>query len=305
MELPEKNIIVSVTSDLVTDQRVHRTALTLREQGAKVMLVGRLKKSSLPMSSRAYHFKRFRLPFETGPLFYAAYNIRLFFFLLSAKADLLVANDLDTLPANFLASRLKKIPLIYDSHEYFTEVPELVGRPRVQRIWKSIERRIFPRLSHVITVNESIAELYRKEYGLRVAVVRNLPMADLFEEDSAHQQSTRLEFGIPDSPFVFLLQGAGINVQRGAEEAVEAMRWVENAVLLIVGSGDVITELRQRARSPGLEGKVLFLPKLPMQDLKRVTRLADAGLTLDKDTNLNYRFSLPNKLFDYIQAGLP
>ena len=66
--------------------------------------------------------------FKKGPLFYAEYNLRLFFLLLLTKADVLVANDLDTLPAVFLASRIRRLPVVYDSHEYFTEVPELVGR---------------------------------------------------------------------------------------------------------------------------------------------------------------------------------
>lgn len=305
MDFRAKKVIVSVTSDLVTDQRVHRTAITLREQGAIVTLVGRKMSGSLGMSSRAYRTVRFSLPFEKGPLFYAAYNIRLFFFLLFKKYDFLVANDLDTLPASFLISRLKGRPLVYDSHEFFTEVPELINRPFVRGFWLRIERWILPRLKSMITVNDSIANEYRKRYGINVSVVRNIPLTNNFEENEFLVPSTRNEMGLPENKIIFILQGAGINVQRGAEELVEAMQYVNNALLLIVGGGDVFETLKKTVIVLQLTDKVKFMDKVPQQKLRRITRLADFGLTLDKDTNLNYRYSLPNKLFDYIHAGLP
>ncbi|MGC9355288.1 MAG: glycosyltransferase, partial [Mariniphaga sp.] len=126
----KKRIIVSVTSDLVSDNRVHKTCTTLTEMGFEVLLVGRKLPDSQPLSPRIYSAKRLKLLFRKGPLFYACLNLRLFCLLLFSKFDLLLANDLDTLPANFLASKLKNRPLVYDSHEFFTEVPELVHRPR-------------------------------------------------------------------------------------------------------------------------------------------------------------------------------
>ena len=132
-----RRVIISVVSDLVTNQRVLRTALALHSKGLIVTLVGRQMRSSLQIPERPYQTKRFKLGFETGPLFYAFYNIRLFFFLLFSKADILVTNDLDTLLPNFIISRLKKSVLFYDSHEYFTEVPELVNRPRILRKYRN------------------------------------------------------------------------------------------------------------------------------------------------------------------------
>ncbi|MCA1760901.1 MAG: hypothetical protein LC658_14130, partial [Bacteroidales bacterium] len=121
----KKRIIVSVTSDLVSDNRVHKTCTTLGEMGFEVLLVGRKLAGSQPLSPRNYQTKRIKLFFNKGPLFYACFNFRLFCLLLFSKCDLLLSNDLDTLPANFLASKLKNKPLVYDSHEFFTEVPEL------------------------------------------------------------------------------------------------------------------------------------------------------------------------------------
>ena len=299
-----KTIIISVISDLVTDQRVHRTAMTFTRQGHRVVLVGRKLKNSLPLGSRRYRYFRFKLWFEKGFWFYAIYNIRLFFYLMFKHVDILFANDLDTLPANALAGLLKNVPIIYDSHEYFTGVPEIINRPFVRNTWKAFEKIIFPRLKYIITVNDSIAELYENEYEKKISVIRNIPDVPLIAVPYDNEK-TKKELGISPDKKIILLQGAGINVERGAEEAVEAMKLIDNAVLLIIGAGDVLPFLKEAVKQNQLNGKIIFKDKMPYEQLLQFTHVADIGLTLDKDTNFNYRFSLPNKLFDYIHAGVP
>ena len=296
-----KKIIISVVSDLITDQRVNRSALTLSQSGMDVTLVGRVLKNSLPMNDRPYKTKRFNLWFEKGPFFYASYNIRLFVYLLFNKADFYLSNDLDTLLANFIVSRLKSVTLVYDSHEYFTEVPELVNRPIVQSIWNKIERWIFPKLKYVMTVNDTIATIYSTKYNAPVHAVRNVP----FSIDHSKRVAMRKEWGIPENATVFLFQGAGINKDRGAEESIDAISLTKDASLLFIGGGDVVEELKQKVFNRGLSNRIFFIPKQPFNELSRFTRIADFGLTLDKSNNLNYKYSLPNKLFDYIQANLP
>jgi len=298
-----KKVLVSVISDLYTDQRVNRTCKVLHDMGFDVMLVGRKLKNSNEVTGRTYKIKRFKLPFEKGFLFYASYNLHLFCYLLFSKADVLVANDLDTLLPNYLISRLKRIPLVYDSHEYFTGVPEIQNRPIVKKIWLSIERFIFPKLKHIVTVNDSIAALYKSEYNKDLTVVRNISVKPLIGK-----VKSREELGLPVDKKIILLQGSGINVDRGGEEAVLAMLpqyGIQNAVLYIIGDGDVVNMLKSMVTFHRLEEKVCFIPKMPYEHLCHYTANADIGLTLDKDTNINYRFSLPNKIFDYIHAGLP
>jgi glycosyltransferase involved in cell wall biosynthesis len=295
-----KRAIVSVTNDLVTDRRVDKTCNTLADLGFDVLLVGRKLPVSLPLTDRRYKMHRMKLLFKKGPLFYAEYNIRLFFFLFFKKSGLLFANDLDTLLPNFFVSLLKNIPIVYDSHEYFTETPELVNRPFVQATWRRIEQLVFPHLKDVITVNDSIAALFKEKYGNDVRVVRNIPPSP----DVKHIK-TREELGLPQGIPIVILQGAGINIQRGAEELVEAMQFINNVHLLILGGGDVTDELKAMRQRLNLESKITFYPKMPFDELFHFTANADLGLTLDKDTNINYRYSLPNKLFDYIHAGVP
>lgn len=292
--------IVSVTNDLYTDQRVHKVCTFLVAQGYDVLLVGRKRTSSIKLPPRAYSTHRMKLLFETGAKFYAFFNLRLFFFLLFRKADVLVSNDLDTLLANYMASKFKrKTRLVYDSHEYFTEVPELTSRPKVQKVWLRIEEWIFPKLKDVYTVNGSIAEIYSEKYNKRIRIVRNISPLWVGKE----LQSKKV-LGIPENVPLIILQGAGINVERGAEEAIEAMKFVD-AVLMIVGDGDVVPQLKKYVASEGepLSEKVLFFGKQPYDVMMNYTTYADIGLTLDKPNSLNYALSLPNKIFDYMHTN--
>lgn len=299
MFMAKKNAIVSVTNDLATDARVEKVCLLLTELNYRVLLVGRKLPNSLPIVGKPYATKRFKLLFNKGPLFYAEYNLRLFFFLLFQPKAVLVANDLDTLLPNTIISRWKNSPLVYDSHEYYTGVPELEGRPRVQKIWKGIERYCIPKLKHCITVNSSIAKLYHNEYGVKFNVVRNVPVA------ATIQHKTREELGLPADKKIIILQGAGININRGAEELLQSMHYLDGYLLLIIGGGDVFEKLKAMRVELGLEEKVMILDKMPRAQMMSYTAAADLGATLDKPLSTNYLYSLPNKIFDYIMAGIP
>lgn len=322
--MPTLKAIVCVTNDLTTDQRVDRTCVTLKELGFSVVLVGRNMKRSLTLVPRTYEMHRMQLWFSKGPLFYANYNLSLFFYLLTHKATLIVSNDLDTLLASFLGYRIKNfLPLssrrggrgvrsspeggrgvstrlLHDCHEYFRGVPELVGRKGTIRIWKWIEDRIFPKLKLVTAVNSSVARLYQEEYGNEIVVIRNVPF-----RRSEGEAVSKESLGIGEHQKVILYQGA-VNVDRGLEEAIQAMKYLRcDAVLVIAGTGDKYEELQPFVRQEKVPGKVIFTGQIPFQDLYKYTLMADIGLSIEKDVSLNYHFALPNKFLDYIQAHVP
>jgi glycosyltransferase involved in cell wall biosynthesis len=284
-----KRIIIAVTNDLETDQRVGRMADTLTDEGYEVLLVGRLLKNSLHLQ-RKYHTKRFKLWFNKGPLFYANYNLRLFFFLLFTPFDAVLSNDLDTLLACFTASKLKRRHLVYDSHEYFTEVPELVGRNFQKKAWLTIEKMMVPKIKYAFTVSSSIAAEYEQKYGTHFLVVRNLPV---YKEPLLTQKQNAI-----------IYQGA-LNLGRGIELMIDAMRFLPDMELWIAGNGDISASLKKRVQTLNLLDRIKFLGKVPYQELHSITSQAKIGLSLEENLGKNYYFALPNKLFDYIQARIP
>ncbi len=289
MKKDSQRIYVSVTNDLCTDQRVAKVCSTLFKNGYDVVLIGRKLPNSWPLNL-GYSTKRFRLPFNSGPLFYLSYSIYLFFFLLFSKRGFLLSNDLDTLLPNFLVSKLKQMPLIYDSHEYFTEVPELVNRPVVKAVWTAIEEAILPKVHAAYTVSHSIADEYFKKYNVRFEVIRNLPYR--FSGPSVESEES-----------VIIYQGA-LNIGRGLELMIDAMEYLDGQ-LWIAGDGDIADNLKTRVEINSLEQKVIFLGRLGAEELQKLTPKASLGLSLEEEMGLNYTYALPNKLFDYIQSRVP
>ncbi|MFO7935750.1 MAG: glycosyltransferase [Bacteroidales bacterium] len=295
---PDKRAYISVINDLVTDQRVHRVASLLQTRKMDVTCIGRSLRQSAEISVESFRVRRYRMIFNKGPLFYACFNIRLFFSLLFAREpSLFIANDLDTLPANYLVSRIRKVPLIYDSHELFTQVPELINRPVVRGIWKRIESWILPRLDHAVTVSRSIAEIYRRLYQTSFRVVRNVPV----RRDPFPDQQLKDEF---PGKKILIYQGA-LNVGRGLELLIETMEYLNDSVLIIAGTGDIEQELKKMVMEKELQERVHFKGRIAPRDLFPLTCAAHMGFSLEEDRGLNYRYALPNKLFDYIQARIP
>lgn len=294
-----KRVVVSVTTDLITDQRVQKVCNTLHENGFEVRLIGRLLPDSIPLNF-PYRAERMKLLFAKTFLFYANINLRLFFKLFFIKKDILLSNDLDTLLANYLISKIFRKKLVYDSHELFTEVPELIDRPFVRKVWGQIERNILPKLKHCYTVCKPISIHYNKRYGTAFGIIKNFP--NRVETKSTNIVDSPSSIGSDEK--IILYQGT-LNVHRGIELMIETMQFLENTIFQIVGSGPTKQELTEKVQELNLEQKVQFIPRVPSHELRNITAEADLGISLEEDAGLNYRYALPNKLFDYFQAGIP
>ncbi|MDC0177995.1 glycosyltransferase [Polaribacter sp.] len=290
-----KKILVSVINDLSTDQRVDKVCCTLQKEGFNVLLVGRKLKNSTPLN-RSYRTKRMRLLCNKGFLFYAEYNFRLFFMLLFSKKEVLLSNDLDTLLPNFLVSVLQRKKLVYDSHELFPEIPELVHKPLVKKCWSLLEAWILPKLKQTYTVSRSIKEFYNEKYNANFETILNLP--------------TKKEIELGCFPFdskgkkIILYQGA-INIGRGLELMIDTMEFLDDAIFVIVGHGDIFDDLIAHVKNKNLNNKIHFIGKIAPERLQTLTPLTNLGISFEEDLGLNYRFALPNKIFDYIQAEVP
>jgi len=287
-----KRIVCTVTTDLNYDQRMIRICTSLAKAGYDVTLVGRERDFSEPLTERPFRQVRLKGWFEDGFLFYAEYNVRLFFHLMREKYDIINAVDLDSMLPDYLVSRLRRSPIVYDAHEYFTEQEEIVKRPFIKRFWKSVERLTVPRIKYGYTVSGGYAQLFKKEYNVDYEIVRNVTFL---------QSLPRVEKS--DIPFI-LYQGA-VNHGRGLEVLVESMQFIEGYKLCICGLGDIYEKLIGKTKDMNLDHKIKFLGYVAPEELRAITAQASIGITLFTNDGLSHQHSLANRFFDYMHSGIP
>ncbi len=307
-------LVFAATTDLNYDQRMQRVCGSLAKAGYQVELIGWEREASVGLTVQAYRQHRLRGWFQKGKLFYFEYTIRLVWYLLRRRADVWCCVDLDTALPMWVRARLGNQLLVYDAHELFPEVPEVVGRPWVQRIWQWVEDFIVPRTQLRYTVGSALARVFEQRQGRPFAVVRNMPVVASGEALGPAQSQVAVEAAFtkvvatgqqaPAVP-VFLYQGV-LNVGRGLAQLLDAMPQVP-ARLVICGEGDCSAELRAQAARLGLlaTGQVEFRGYVLPAELRQLTAQAKVGIMLLEDSGLSYYYSLANKFFDYVQAGVP
>ena len=282
---------ISVINDISYDQRMLKTAQSLYEHNYEVHIIGRLLPNSKSIENYAFTPHRLQCVFNKGKLFYIEFNIRLILFMLFKSKGIYVATDLDTLFAMRVLSFIKRAPLVYDAHEYFTEVPELSHRPISKGFWRLLERILLPGIKYCYTVSPGLVHLFKTKYKKHFGLVRNVPR--LKSLPIQNNQSEK----------IIIYQGA-LNVGRGLEVAIRSMKHID-AKLYIVGEGDISDDLKQMVPLLRLESKVTFKGNVSPEILADLTRKASVGINLLENRGLNYYYSLANKFFDYIEAGIP
>jgi glycosyltransferase involved in cell wall biosynthesis len=255
--LSKKKIFVAVTNDISTDYRVHKICNYLISKNFKIDVYGRVLPNTIAVD-RAYKIIRKKHFFNNEAWFYAEFNVRLFFYLLFRKYDYILANDLDTLPACFFASKLKKTTLVYDSHELFSESVELQGRKFVKGFWRKLEDFFLPKIKKSYTVSQSIVEFYDKRYQNKMGLIRNIPLKNdaLKVEDVAFPTKNR----------TILYQGV-LNPGRGLKPMIKALHFIDNLDLIIIGYGKVEEELKAFVDEQGMLKRVHFLGRVDRDKL--------------------------------------
>lgn len=285
-----KKIYFTVTNDLTYDQRMHRICTSLAENGYAVTLLGRKLRTSLPLTEKKFKQKRLTCWFNKGKLFYAEYNLRILFYLLFQKINIICAIDLDTIIPCFTISKLKRIPRVYDAHELFTELKEVITRPSIQRVWVWVERKLVPKFKNGYTVSEGISKEFQQRYGVNYETIRNMPLLKEL-------------YTIPQKEKFILYQGA-VNEARGFESLIPAMKMVD-CRLVICGDGNFMTQLKELIKENNLGDKVALRGMLGPDELLSISQQAYIGVAVAENEGKNQYLALPNKFFDYLHAGLP
>lgn len=291
--MEKKKIITSAFSNLYTDQRIEKICRTLHENGYEIELIGNDWDGAEKMS-RPYSFSRIQLISKSLKTAYFEFNWKLYYEL-KKKADkntILHANDLDALLPNYLIAKKLNIPLVFDSHEIFSEMPAIQGKMS-QKLWRYLEKRIIPKIQYMITASRGYAKWFQKRYNVDPIVVQNAPK--------------KLDFNLEiqeNNPKIILYQGA-INPFRGIDKAILAMHHLENVMLKIAGDGPRKKEYEELVIKENLQDKVQFLGKLLPEDLRKITITVDCGMSIEENGGESYFYSLPNKVLDCIQARVP
>jgi glycosyltransferase involved in cell wall biosynthesis len=287
-----KTIIIGLTGHIISDQRINRIARTLLNNGFHVKVYYRhfFKYKTIDVRQDfPFEIRPVNGVFKSGILFYLCYNIALFFKILLARTDYLYAVDSDTLPAFIGLSALKRKPLVFDSHEYFAEVPELSNSPFKKKIWHRITQWGVNYSKARMTVGHELAKVLAERYGKPFATVRNVP---------AYKPSPEV---IALHPPVLLYQGA-LNKGRELELLINAIKELPEMRCILAGEGDLSHDLRTLAVSyPNIEFAGLLSP----ETLRELTPKCFAGYNLLAPESLSYYYSLSNKYFDYMHAGVP
>jgi hypothetical protein len=285
-----KKVYFTVTNDLTYDQRMNRICSSLAENGFDITLVGRKQNHSLPLKKESYEQQRISCWFNKGKLFYFEYNVRLFFFLLFKKMNAVCAIDLDTITPCLAISRLKKIPRIYDAHEFFTGLKEVVTRPAIKKFWTKIEKNTVPKFKYGYTVSESIAKEFNRLYKVNYATIRNVPILRPLDH-------------LPVAEKFILYQGA-VNEARGFEFLIPAMKLIHYK-LMICGDGNFMDQLKKLIIKNGVQEKIELKGMLQPPELWKISQQATIGVAFPENIGFNQYFALANKFFDYIHAALP
>lgn len=226
------------------------------------------------------------------------------------RPDLVHANDADTLLPAWRVGRSLGVPYLFDAHEIWTARVKAGSRP-VARRWEAwVEKRLAPRAAGVTTVSGSIVDWLHRELRLATAptLVRNVPVgpAPVVSDPDATGRLRELA-GLGPGTRVVAYCGA-ITVNRGIEQTLDALELLDPSThLVLLGRGSQVYRavLDARVAEAGLGDRVHFVGIVPSAEVPATLRDADASVIFSRPVTLNQRFSLPNKLFESIHAGLP
>ncbi|MBB3185654.1 glycosyltransferase involved in cell wall biosynthesis [Halomonas fontilapidosi] len=300
-----KKIANIVLNDFTNDSRVLKISKSLAKFGYDPTVVA-MHNSELSESEaiQGINTERIRLITRPWPKLKPIQFLKYIEFLLRStwrfrNADIVHCNDLNALPVGLLIKlfgRGRKV--VYDCHEYETEVVGLKGIEKKGKKW--LERKLIPYADAVVAVSDSIANEYSRLYDItKPYIVLNCP--------AYHEQPKRNLFreylGIRSDQTIFLYQG-GLSQGRGIELLLEAFSDLEldKNVLVCMGYGPLEGLIREYASHCNT---VFFHPAVSSDVLLSYTSSADYGILFYEDTCLNHRYCSPNKIFEYLMAGLP
>lgn len=315
------DVAFAMTGDVYRNSRALKQLESLTRLGLRVVVLCLEGEASpVPLSDHV-EVRRMPVPQGSGPGFFRMVHRGMSDMLRAVDARWIHASDLYVVPA--CARRAKewsaasssaippppgstfgsRIPWSFDSRELYAHVASTAGRPWVSWFWRLLEGRYIRRAHVVFTVSDSIADHLAKTYGIsRPTVVRNVPWR-LDVAPTAEPNGSEHSAPEPDPPVILHL--GQMRASRGLEHLIAALPFVPRAYLVFMGYGPGQADLEALARQSPAADRIFFRAPVPPADVPREAANASVGVTLLADSCLNHRYALPNKLFEYLAAGVP
>jgi len=316
------DIVFALSGDLNRNARALKQLRSLAAAGYEVQVLhpgGNAPEVPLPVSVNAI---KVAIPAGSGPKWFKAVNEVFRQHMMAFRPSVFHASDLYVLSAARAASRQTGAYLTYDAREYYPHVAGTKGKPWARWWWARTERKNIRHADAVFTVSDSIADALKTDYGIpRPLLVHNAPDVDESAEvvqatlatgstgnrapnsSRASFQDVRSQINAGDAPVMVHL--GQMKRGRGGTQLIAAMTKVPDAHLVFLGFGSESEVLKKAASESANSHRIHFLEPVPPDEVRRVIASADIGITMLEDICLNHRYALPNKLFDYIHAGLP
>jgi len=290
-------------SEYTVDSRVRNETESLKNQYEIDVYCLNNGMNSVDESRNGIRLTRFGIHSSNKITRFITSYIAMLFYSLKQNITMVHAHDLNALPVAFLISKMKRVPLIYDSHELWSESTHGKYPQWVISFAKRIEIYCAHRAKHVITVSESIAEHLKKLFDNKnVSVIRNVP-------SYVHDGSFNLfreKFGIPSSTPIFLYQGL-ISEARGVKMILDALALLDKELhysFVFLGNGPFKVNLKNLVSDYQLSERVLIEDAVSQDVLLKYTSSADIGVHAIDNSCLNHDYCLPNKIFEYVNAGI-
>ncbi|MFC2102958.1 glycosyltransferase [Bacteroidota bacterium] len=296
-----KKITIGFLGNIHFDTRTYNLFTSLKQTGQEVSFVGYDWLTEKFKTSNEDSIKVTKLNKRISFFFYLYFFFSQLIDFIKIKTDIYFSSDFYSLPASVIAAKLKHATVYYDSREIYTELPALENRPVLKKIFVEIEKFFIKRVDAVFTTGEMDSEYLNRIYNLEKAyLLRNLPLT--------HENIVPVDYhkmcNIPVDARIILYQGIIVH-GRGIETYFRAVSKNEKIFLVLLGGGEHIDQYKSLSRKLNINERVIFAGKIPQSELLNYTAGAFAGLSLIDNISINNKYALPNKLFEYVMAGIP
>ncbi|HEX2983612.1 MAG TPA: glycosyltransferase [Ignavibacteriales bacterium] len=296
-------VLILFLGNYYYDSRLLSLHKSLKESGYSVRIISFELDDPDFINKDDGEVKIYKLLKRSSPLyFYPAFYFLAFINLFRAKYDFVFAEEVYSLPIAGLIAKIKRAKLFYNSRELYGYIGALRNSKFKQRFWAYIERFFIKFADVVLTTGDMDSEFIRKEYNLKqdVAAIRNIPQY----KTVSSPVDLHKKLGIPESGIIILYQGIIVE-GRGIDYIIEAIKNLPRIYFVVVGDGPQRSRYEQAALDKNVGERVKFAGRVSHSELLNYTAGADIGASLIENISISYYYALPNKLFEYIMAGLP